>query len=197
MVIDHTRAATPIWQVYYPGRAAFPIFAVLCGYLANQSRNPLNYCERILALAVFMQAFIYTFELPIHNLNLLFGLALGLWISQAKTLPEKTLGLIGAAFCAPFIEYGLAAIFVPVAAQTGGKSSALIIGTLCAWINSPLSEGLDWAGSAIAATAGAGSLWLLQTDPIKKPCPLPNTKALYAAYPLSFLPGLLAQKLFR
>jgi hypothetical protein len=118
MVVDH------IGAIFLPevntfrvlGRLSFPLFAWLLAQGEQHTRNFQRYLLRLVILGVVSQP-VYLLTLPTQNLNILFTLALGLFILRLiKPLPpliQYTM-LTGAAIAAEILEfsYGIYGIFL-------------------------------------------------------------------------------------
>ncbi|MDR5865271.1 TraX family protein [Halomonas koreensis] len=100
------------------GRIAFPLFAAMVAWHAvHNTRDPLGYALRMLAIALIAQL-PYALVLDTERLNVVFTLALGLLIAVplvASRWGSLVLGLgyaIAATFIAPALEYGVAGLLL-------------------------------------------------------------------------------------
>lgn len=189
------------------GRPVFPLFAILVGWnLANNTKNPANYVARILIAAAIMCGLESGLKLPtygqIHQLNAFATLGIGalftqalLDFNQANNLStfRKTLQIVLATAIlikfAPHCEYGIAGMLIITLTAVlvpRTKLQRVPITTLGLILNP------HW----IYALPTTLALWFglqVLNSPKIKPCPLPNSKWLYLALPLSYLPAWVWQ----
>lgn len=199
MFLDHAKYAggLSVW-LFYPGRFAYPIFAVLCGWnAARHTRSIANYAVRILYLGVIMEVIHYFAHIffgieESGRLNPVLTLGVGVLVCAALAR-NRLLGIIaiGAAYVPAdlYFDYRFAGVFLVVLAYSKSAFSIPFVVLFAGLLN-----GLPWFW-AISAFAGAFACIFLHCG-CKWPCPLPNTRYLYLSFPLSFLPPVVI-KLFQ
>jgi hypothetical protein len=223
MFVDHLRfIPSPLTHyLFYLGRPAFPIFALLCGWnLVLYSRHPAVFVWRVSLLAAGMailQFFAFQSFWPANPIvNLALGLALVLPLCQR--LPDLRtgqnwllcFGLLALFFVLTlalpakvYLAEGWAGIMLVICgalfAAQAGKSppilSMLPAALACAVLAWHIN-GSNTPANVIALLAGLTALTLLLKNPLPR-CPAPNNMWLYLAFPLSLLPAMVWQWLSR
>jgi len=197
------------------GRIAFPAFAILCGFfLVTSTSSPKKYLLRILGVGIptwgIVQILLPNSACDTGSVLLTLGAGIAIYLlAQRKNTKGGTLItiLIILSLSQLFLSYGApGASLVTWSALIFKEGKHLhpipkygIGGLLALTSNLPfqnLAETLSQAKPlylllyTITILLSATTIpILLKKDPIKKPCPLPNTKFLYIAYLLSFLPS--------
>jgi hypothetical protein len=219
MCLDHLRfIPSPLTHpLFYIGRPAFPIFALLCGWnLILYSRRPGLFVLRVSTLAGIMailQVLIFQsiwpanpiiclalgmlMVLPVRKFmtgititgaNLFASLGLALILMLSMYLPLQ--GIIQEGWAGIFLT-GAGAICAgqAVKAPTVWKllPAILVCGLLAAQLN-----GSNIYANVIAFSSTILALLLLSKNPLP-PCPAPNNIWLYLAFPLSLLPAVIWQ----
>ena len=194
MFVDHMKyvgtEASIFHLLSFPGRIAFPIFAVLCGWNARHySRDITRYALRIPVLGVAVQCF--SFFLAPGRFNPVITLGLGVLACAAYKQRRLFGDMLLVLLIVPsnqFLQYGfLGLLIIPLA--YADLPLLYIPLALCAGVmNLDLIEGMISASGAILA------IYLLHAGSATR-CPLPAGKWLYLAFPLSFVPPLLCKLL--
>jgi len=199
MFADHIKYAGAQFDwLIYPGRIAFPIFAVLCGWnAANYSRSIFRYSFRILLLGLVMEgvqyASHYAFGTIVRTtLNPVLTLGLGVFICAVYRYRTAWGHLVLLAVLAPaefLFDYGASGVLLIVLTFSMSPNVFPLILIAAALLNPLPTLGLISCAAAFAASC------LLRVG-IKYPCMLPNGKLLYLSFPLSFVPPIAIKLLF-
>lgn len=215
MCLDHLRfiPSPAASTLFYLGRPAFPIFALLCGWnLILYSRRPAMFTLRVSILAGVMlclQLLIFQSLWPVNPisclaLGLLIAWPTGKLIAAANTVTANlaaililglTLSLSQYFPLQSFIAEGWAGVLLVVlgalcagqAPKSPSLAQILPIVLVCAMVAGQINVANTFA-NIIATSSTMLALLLLLKNPLP-PCPAPNTLWLYLAFPLSLLPA--------
>lgn len=195
MCIDHLRfgleqVETPL---YFIGRCAYPLFAVLIGWNAKfYSKSIFKYAFRIFLLGIILELVHYyaAYYLGIYKpsklnpiLTLASGVALiGIIKYDKDLIPACILCLIPIHI---YFSYGLFGALLPLLVYVSLSNIVwmpfLLINTF--YLNDTWDYGI--VGSLTIVLAFSALYFGLNK------CPLPNNKWLYMAFPLSFIPPII------
>lgn len=220
MCLDHLRfIPSPLAPyLFYLGRPAFPIFALLCGWnLALYSRQPGKFTLRVSALAGSMaviQMLLFHSVWPVNPIacltsGLLLTLPFRRLLAAANIL---TANLIALSLLGTTLMLGLYLPLRNIVAEGWAGIFLVVLGSLCAgqWSKSPSIgkmlpllpivfacglvaaqlNGENMYANAIAFSSTCLALFLLFRNPLP-PCPAPNNIWLYLSFPVSLLPAVI------
>jgi len=218
MFVDHLKylSSAYTYEFYLIGRAAYPIFAILCGInFALYTKSPIRFFVRVLILGLCLIPLEFLVSNTLFPLNPIITLAIGLGIcltlryffaSPNWAVERGLMPLLGFTLLTGFVafynyslfytifSYGVAGIvLVLLGALYGyGKGSkwwSPQVATSSVFLSIVVALGLNYYN---IETRILGAFWvvvffLFVFRPNVPPCPLPNNYLLYLSFPISII----------
>lgn len=192
MAIDHLKyIGTFMEWCHYPGRLAYPIFAIICGWnLINNSQNTNKFVLRVGFLGIIL----YLIQLCTGHIqfNPVITLFLGLFIlncTQIYILIPSAIIILALGNFTGQIAYGVGGVALVILGGLLAKCRTPHMVLICGLVAATLNNGN--IGNSIAAIGGLATATILVVG-INKSCPIQNSKWLYLAFPASMLPAIIS-----